>query len=275
MSSSKVTFWQKSLKNSDEILAKALTRIDFVSIAFFILVDFYAFLKVLKLKTGGVEMLRSSLRENLLMSWQEKFLVKMSIFCLLHSWRSRDPFQLTLMKLSCTFARMIPLTDMVNSMVQVIRVQNPYRHSTRENEWQNCGKKFDFKSLKWRIISLVQPFLSVFFFFAISSFRILQKIITKWSYRYFLWLLICRQKKLNNYCKMGNYNVQKTACQSSKKSGKKILSDRENVNCNSQCDWKSRKKCLTSRCLKITEKSLIQHCERSELRLQFEWTKVH
>ena len=60
----------KSLKNSDEILA--LTRIDFVSIAFFILVDFYDFLKVPKLKTGGVEMLRSSLRENLLMSWQGK-----------------------------------------------------------------------------------------------------------------------------------------------------------------------------------------------------------
>ena len=72
LSSSKVTFRQKSLKNSDEILAKALTRIDFVSIAFFILVDFYDFLKVPKLKTGGVEMLRSSLRENLLMSWQEK-----------------------------------------------------------------------------------------------------------------------------------------------------------------------------------------------------------
>ena len=30
-----------------------------------------------------------------------------------------------------------------------------------------------------------------------------------------------------------------------------------------------------ARCLKITEKSLIQHCERSELRLHFEWTKVH
>mgnify|MGYP001208987541 FL=1 len=29
-----------------------------------------------------------------------------------------------------------------------------------------------------------------------------------------------------------------------------------------------------SRCLKIT-KSLIQHCERSELRLHFEWTKVN
>ena len=29
------------------------------------------------------------------------------------------------------------------------------------------------------------------------------------------------------------------------------------------------------RCLKITEKSLIQHCERSELRLHFEWTKVN
>ena len=28
-----------------------------------------------------------------------------------------------------------------------------------------------------------------------------------------------------------------------------------------------------ARCLKITEKSLIQHCERSEL--HFEWTKVH
>ena len=105
----------------------------------------------------------------------------------------------------------------MNSMAVLLCVQNPYRHRPvlRENEWQNCGKKFDFKSLKWRIISLVQPFLS--FFFAISSFRILQKIITKWSYRFFLWLLICRQKKLNNYCKMGNYNVQKTACQSSKK----------------------------------------------------------
>ena len=30
-----------------------------------------------------------------------------------------------------------------------------------------------------------------------------------------------------------------------------------------------------SRCLKITEKSLIQHCERSELSLHFEWTKAH
>ena len=30
-----------------------------------------------------------------------------------------------------------------------------------------------------------------------------------------------------------------------------------------------------SRCLKITTKSLIQHCERSELRLHFEWTKVN
>ena len=123
----------------------------------------------------------------------------------------------------------------MNCMVVLLCVQNPYRHRPvlRENEWQNCGKKFDFKSLKWRIISLVQPFLSVFF--AISSFRILQKIITKWSYRYFLWLLICRQKKLNNYCKMGNYNVQKTACQSSKKFLKKILYDRENVQCISKC----------------------------------------
>ena len=30
-----------------------------------------------------------------------------------------------------------------------------------------------------------------------------------------------------------------------------------------------------TRCLKITEKSLIQHCDRSELRLHFEWTKVN
>ena len=30
-----------------------------------------------------------------------------------------------------------------------------------------------------------------------------------------------------------------------------------------------------ARCLKITEKSLIQQCERSELHLHFEWTKVH
>ena len=32
---------------------------------------------------------------------------------------------------------------------------------------------------------------------------------------------------------------------------------------------------INARCLKITEKSLIQHCERSELRLHFEWTKVN
>ena len=32
---------------------------------------------------------------------------------------------------------------------------------------------------------------------------------------------------------------------------------------------------LKTRCLKITKKSLIQHCERSELRLHFEWTKVN
>ena len=30
-----------------------------------------------------------------------------------------------------------------------------------------------------------------------------------------------------------------------------------------------------SQCLKITKKSLIQHCERSELRLHFQSTKVH
>ena len=30
-----------------------------------------------------------------------------------------------------------------------------------------------------------------------------------------------------------------------------------------------------SQWLKITQKSLIQHCERSELRLHFEWTKVN
>ena len=29
-----------------------------------------------------------------------------------------------------------------------------------------------------------------------------------------------------------------------------------------------------TQCLKITEKGLIQHCERSELRLHFEWTKI-
>ena len=29
-----------------------------------------------------------------------------------------------------------------------------------------------------------------------------------------------------------------------------------------------------SQCLEITENGLIQHCERSELRLHFEWTKV-
>ena len=31
----------------------------------------------------------------------------------------------------------------------------------------------------------------------------------------------------------------------------------------------------TARCLKITEKVSIQHCERSELRLHFEWTQVN
>ena len=36
--------------------------------------------------------------------------------------------------------------------------------------------------------------------------------------------------------------------------------------------WLKRNK---AQCLKITEKSLIQHCEGSELRLHFEWTKVH
>ena len=36
--------------------------------------------------------------------------------------------------------------------------------------------------------------------------------------------------------------------------------------------WLKRNK---AQCLKITRKSLIQHCERSELRLHFEWTKVH
>ena len=30
-----------------------------------------------------------------------------------------------------------------------------------------------------------------------------------------------------------------------------------------------------AQCLKITQKSLIQHCERSELILHFEWTKVN
>ena len=30
-----------------------------------------------------------------------------------------------------------------------------------------------------------------------------------------------------------------------------------------------------AQCLKITEKSIIQHCERSELGLHFEWTKVN
>merc|ERR1711860_405457 len=33
--------------------------------------------------------------------------------------------------------------------------------------------------------------------------------------------------------------------------------------------------CLKTGCLKITENSLIQHCERSKLRLHFEWTKVN
>ena len=59
----------------------------------------------------------------------------------------------------------------MNSMAVLLCVQNPYRHRPvlRENEWQNCGKKFDFKSLKWRIISLVQPFLSVFCYIVLSN----------------------------------------------------------------------------------------------------------
>ena len=36
----------------------------------------------------------------------------------------------------------------------------------------------------------------------------------------------------------------------------------------------TKKSFCKTQCLKITEKSLIQHCERSELRLHFEWTKV-
>ena len=32
---------------------------------------------------------------------------------------------------------------------------------------------------------------------------------------------------------------------------------------------------LSSRCLKITTKCLIEHCERSELRLHYEWTKIN
>ena len=32
---------------------------------------------------------------------------------------------------------------------------------------------------------------------------------------------------------------------------------------------------ITPQCLKMAKKSRIQHCERSELRLHFEWTKVH
>ena len=39
----------------------------------------------------------------------------------------------------------------------------------------------------------------------------------------------------------------------------------------SSCDFSS----LAAQCLKITEKVSFQHCERSELRLHFEWTKVH
>ena len=40
---------------------------------------------------------------------------------------------------------------------------------------------------------------------------------------------------------------------------------------------KSTRKSTTTipQSLKITENSLIQHCERSELRLHFEWTEVH
>ena len=105
----------------------------------------------------------------------------------------------------------------MNSMAVLLCVQNPYRHRPvlRENEWQNCGKKFDFKSLKWRIISLVQPFLSVFCYIVLSD-------TTKNYYQMILPLLpliinLSTKKNLNNYCKMGNYNVQKTACQSSKK----------------------------------------------------------
>ena len=124
----------------------------------------------------------------------------------------------------------------MNCMAVLLCVQNPYRHRPvlRENEWQNCGKKFDFKSLKWRIISLVQPFLLVFF--SISSFRILQKIITKWSYRYFLWLLICRQKK--SWIITAKWVItmfKRQPVNHPKKFLKKILYDRENVQCISKC----------------------------------------
>ena len=117
-------------------------------------------------------------------------------------------------------------------------VQNPYRHRPvlRENEWQNCGKKFDFKSLKWRIISLVQPFLSGFFLLCRPFWYVLQKIITKWSYRYFLWLLICRQKK--SWIITAKWVItmfKRQPVNHPKKFLKKILYDRENVQCISKC----------------------------------------
>ena len=54
---------------------------------------------------------------------------------------------------------------------------------------------------------------------------------------------------------------------------KKIV---KNVNTLSQIFFVFREKefLLNARSLKITEKSLIQHCERSELRLHFEWTEL-
>ena len=51
---------------------------------------------------------------------------------------------------------------------------------------------------------------------------------------------------------------------------KKIFFEIVNINIGSKSYFATM-----TRCLKITERSLIQHCERSELRLHFEWTKVN
>ena len=124
----------------------------------------------------------------------------------------------------------------MNSMAVLLCVQNPYRHRPvlRENEWQNCGKKFDFKSLKWRIISLVQPFLSVFFCYIVLSDT------TKNYYQMILPLLpliinLSTKKVWIITAKWVITMFKRQPVNHPKKFLKKILHDRENVQCISKC----------------------------------------
>ena len=123
----------------------------------------------------------------------------------------------------------------MNCMAVLLCVQNPYRHRPvlRENEWQNCGKKFDFKSLKWRIISLVQPFLSVFCFIVLSD-------TTKNYYQMILPLLpliinLSTKKVWIITAKWVITMFKRQPVNHPKKFLKKILYDRENVQCISKC----------------------------------------